>query len=185
MLLPSSPIFSCLCSMQKWIFLAYSDGPGWFEMIGLKEIYRHRSYSDAKTPGNESPDPLTWRPLFSDQFFSTFAGTNTKIQNSNMPGECIRKFFPKRKYFIFGLQMIKTSYSILRRCQKTSWTVLSRSNQRNSVPIFSLKDQDHNRGNHCHWQPWVPFVQSISLCPCVVGLWLYPGFISNFVYICV
>ncbi|XP_058994003.1 guanylate-binding protein 4-like isoform X2 [Mustela lutreola] len=28
-------------------------------------------------------------------------GTNPKIQNSNMPRECIRQFFPKRKCFIF------------------------------------------------------------------------------------
>uniref|UniRef100_A0A8C7BX60 GB1/RHD3-type G domain-containing protein n=1 Tax=Neovison vison TaxID=452646 RepID=A0A8C7BX60_NEOVI len=28
-------------------------------------------------------------------------GTNPKIQNSNMPRECIRQFFPKRKCFVF------------------------------------------------------------------------------------
>lgn len=46
------------------------------------------------------------RPLYcklpsNNLFFSTSAGKNPRVQNSNMPRECIREFFPNRKCFTF------------------------------------------------------------------------------------
>ncbi|XP_064136036.1 guanylate-binding protein 6-like [Loxodonta africana] len=39
---------------------------------------------------------------FNDCSFSNLAGNNPKIQNSNLPRECIRHFFPKWKCFVFN-----------------------------------------------------------------------------------
>ena len=54
-------------------------------------------------------NPWKWKssaPLpevfhFCDCSFSTFADEGPQIQNFNLPRECIRKFFPKRKCFVF------------------------------------------------------------------------------------
>ncbi|XP_026353435.1 guanylate-binding protein 4-like isoform X1 [Ursus arctos] len=44
-------------------------------------------------------------PITEDEYLEDalklITGTNPKIQNSNLPRECIRQFFPKRKCFIF------------------------------------------------------------------------------------
>ncbi|XP_023497475.1 guanylate-binding protein 7 isoform X5 [Equus caballus] len=48
---------------------------------------------------------LDGRPITSDQYLENalklIPGEDPRIQNSNMPRECIRKFFPERKCFVF------------------------------------------------------------------------------------
>ena len=49
----------------------------------------------------KSSAPLSEVFRFCDCSFSTFADKGPQIQNFNLPRECIRKFFPKRKCFVF------------------------------------------------------------------------------------
>ena len=49
----------------------------------------------------KSSAPLPGVCRFCDCSFSTFADEGPQIQNFNLPRECIRKFFPKRKCFVF------------------------------------------------------------------------------------
>nr|XP_012320234.1 guanylate-binding protein 4 [Aotus nancymaae] len=48
---------------------------------------------------------LDGHPITEDEYLENalklIPGTNPKLQNSNMPRECIRHFFPKRKCFVF------------------------------------------------------------------------------------
>lgn len=157
-------------------------------MIGLKEIHRQRSSNNAKTSGNESPDPLTWRPLFSNQFFHL---CRNKSQNPGLQlAQGVYQEVLSKTEVLHLWPAYKWQKSLI-----PSWEG-ARRQARQYFPgaikeilylyFQSYKDQDPKRGNHCHWEPWVTFVpKHVSVSVCVVELWLYPEFVSSFVHICV
>ncbi|XP_008583410.1 PREDICTED: LOW QUALITY PROTEIN: guanylate-binding protein 4-like [Galeopterus variegatus] len=59
----------------------------------MKQAQKEDDFS--YSPVSYEEDEPRWEPLPYKQ------GKNPKIQNSNMPRECIRHFFPKRKCFVF------------------------------------------------------------------------------------
>ena len=67
----------------------------------ISKIYRHRRYQNAKIPEMKHLNPLTWNLSLPDYLFFTTIGEDPRIQNSSMPRENIRKFFPEGKWFSF------------------------------------------------------------------------------------
>lgn len=104
------------------------------------------------------------------RFFSTFAGTNPKIQNSNLPRECIRQFFPKRKCFIFDRPT--SDRNLLFHLEKVPEDKLDSTFQEQSKKfctyIFNhTKTKTLKEGIIVTGSRESPLSQSMSLCQCV------------------
>ena len=152
-------------------------------MIGLKEIYRHRSSSDAKIPGNEKSWPPYLKATFQWSIF--FHLCRHKYQNPEFQHawrvyqevlsktEVLHLWSTNDKNLLFHLEKVP---------EDQLDSTFQDQSKKICTYIFHSKTKTLTEGIIV---TWVPFVQSISLCQCVVGLWVYPRFISNFVYICV
>ncbi|XP_007953128.1 guanylate-binding protein 4-like [Orycteropus afer afer] len=116
-LLSSTFVYNSMCTINHQALEQLHFVTELTELIRTKSSFRSDELEDSTEFVSFFPDfvwtvrdfslelKLDERPITEDEYLENalklMTGKNPKIQNSNLPRECIRHFFPKRKCFVF------------------------------------------------------------------------------------
>ncbi|XP_006831125.1 PREDICTED: guanylate-binding protein 4-like [Chrysochloris asiatica] len=116
-LLSSTFVYNSMCTINHQALEQLHYVTELTELIRAKSSSRNDEVSDSTDFISFFPDfvwtvrdfslelKLEGEPITEDKYLDNslklIKGTNPKIQKSNLPRECIRRFFPKRKCFVF------------------------------------------------------------------------------------